>query len=97
MLSSLEGEAAEEESKESMSSESRADRGLSEWATGRWELKAGGLEEGGRRGRILTRKKVSSRERRKQDERKTLALKAAEGVPRVGEPKPQRLCQGRKP
>lgn len=35
--------------------------------------------------------------RRKQDERKMLALKAPEGVPRVEEPKPQRLCQGRKP
>lgn len=69
------------------------------WAAGRWELQAGSLEEEESRERILTRKKkkVSSRVRRKQDERKMLAPKAPEGVPRVGEPKPQRFCQGRKP
>jgi hypothetical protein len=60
------------------------------------EAESGSLVGGREKEKNLNQKNVSSREREKQDERKMLALKAPEGVPREGQPKPQPFCQGRK-
>jgi hypothetical protein len=55
-LAALRGRQLRRNQKTPCHQEGKADRGLLEWAAGRWELKVGGPEEENGRERILTRK-----------------------------------------